>query len=40
MTEIPWGSPFEQSTYSLKNEEQEGKTGPVWRWRYQWEEEG
>jgi hypothetical protein len=31
MCEIPQWNPFEPSTYTLKNEGQEGKTGPVHR---------
>jgi hypothetical protein len=39
MSEIPRQTPFEHSIYTLKNEGQEGKIGPVQRW-YQWEGEG
>jgi hypothetical protein len=32
MCEIPQQNPLEQSIYTLKNEDQEGKTGPVSGW--------
>jgi hypothetical protein len=32
MCEMPRWNPLEQSVYTSTNENQEGKTGPVWGW--------